>query len=237
MWAAIAVLVLGGGGAGIYFATRGSAKPTTEARGGSDPSSPDKPKSDWTDQDRPDPGPREPDRWDRKPRAHDHDHDHDHDSDDGDDSDDPNPAGVDGTPVEVGQGVKIIAPPGLAVNRQKDGSVIIGDPRKFAIGAGPITYKSNDPDTIAKAYSKETGLSLLKSESGPIAGAPRKMYVFAGQLFGNPVLQIAIPLVGRGYRVAVIIHMPPAAAQDAAVQATADDVILRRIIVPSSDAP
>jgi len=229
VWALVAVLLLGGGGAGIYFATRGSpAKPTPEAR-----EEPERPEPD-----KPDPGKREPDKWDRKPsaRADDPDDGDDHDSDsDSHDHDDSNPAGVDGTPVEVVQGVKIIAPPGMAVNRQKDGSVIIGDPRTFAIAAGPISYKTNDPDAIARAYSKESGLSLLKSESGPVAGAARKIYAFSGKLYGTPVFQVAIPLVGRGYRVAVIIQMPPASVQDATVQATLGDVITRRIIVPSDN--
>jgi hypothetical protein len=64
------------------------------------------------------------------------------------------------------------------------------------------------------------------------------VYVFAGVLNGTTndakVIQFGVPLLGPGYRIAVVIHMTAAMAQNAKVQQTVGDVLSRRIIVPSA---
>jgi serine/threonine-protein kinase len=240
IWIVVAVLLLGGGGAGIYFATRGKDAsavasshddPRDDSRddgrddGGDDPPTPAKP--DKLDKGQPDP-------WERKPDAAVAADDDSDDSDGSDGSDGSDAANVSGKTVDVGQGVKIIAPPGMAVQRVKDG-VVIGDLKSFAIVAGPITEKSNDPDVLAGIHAKNNGLLIMSSEVQPVAGAQRKVYLLAGLLNGTGAMQAAVPLIGRGYRVAVIIHMiSDAASADPALLKNVDEILTRRIIVPSA---
>jgi serine/threonine protein kinase len=240
MWVIVALLLCGAGGAGVYFATRSKgAKTVADAREESedDKDDKDKPDHDKPDHDRPDPDRRDPDKWDRKPDAavdpDDHDSD-DHDSD-SDDSDEPKPAtpALPGKTVHIAQGVKIIAPPGMAVQRQQ-GNVVIGDVNKFAIIAGPILEKTNDPEALARSYSKTIGLPIMKTETEMIAGARRKVYVLGGKLNGTPVVQVGVALIGPGYRIALIAHMlATVASNDAAARTTLDEIFTRRIIVPS----
>jgi hypothetical protein len=235
MWALVAVLLLGAGGTGIYFATRGpSAKTVADAHEADPEPDPDKPDPDKPD--KPD-----PDKWDRKPDA-----DADPDDDPADPPDDPaDPADSDdptptpgpapaGKTVDVAQGVKIIAPPGMAVKRQA-GGVLIGDLRSFAIVAAPITEKSNDPDVLARAYAKSVGLQIIETKTEQVAGARRKVYAFGGLVNGAAVVQAGVPLLGPGYRVAVIVHLVATGAQvDPSRLMMFEEVLTRRIIVPAA---
>jgi serine/threonine protein kinase len=235
MWILVALLLAGGGGAGIYFATRGKSAKTVADKQDPDKPDPEKPDPDDPDPDKPDPDrPDKPDKWD-KPDPDKPDPDKP-DPPDPDDPDDPDGNNADGKVVPVAQGVKIIAPPGLAVQRQQDG-VIIGDMGKFAIISAPITERSNDPAVLAKAYEKLTGLKIMKTEQALVAGERRKVYILGGMFQGTPVVHVAVPLLGRGYRIALVMHMLATVARDdKAVQALIDEVLARRIIVPAAAA-
>lgn len=228
VWVLIAVLGFAGVAAGVHFATR-----KQDARTASDVRDPDRP-----DPDRPD-RPEPPDKWERprpdKPDRPDPDlpDDPDDPGDPGDPDDPGGSPGIAGKTVEIAQGVKIIAPPGMAVQRQQEG-VIIGDLTRFAIIAGPITESSNDPDALARAYAKLSSLKLEQSQQALVAGQWRKVYAYSGKLQGTPVIHVGVPLLGPGYRVAVIIHMPALAAADKSVQTLGDEVLTRRIIVPDA---
>jgi hypothetical protein len=243
MWAIVAVLLLGGGGAGIYFATRGeSAKPVADVRdkdADKDPDKPDHPEKP----DRPDPD--KPDPWDRSDPAKPNPPDPDDADADDPDTDDPDtddgagisidvPAGLSGKPIDLAQGVKLIAPPGLPVKREADG-VLIGDLTSFAILAFPITDKSNNPDVLARSYAKTVGLKVAKTETRFITGAMRKIYGFGGNPGGVPIVQVGVPFLGKGYRVGIVVHfVAPGGHIDPARLALADEVFSRRILLPDA---
>jgi serine/threonine protein kinase len=238
MWVLVAVLLLGAGGTGIYFATRGPSEKTVADAHEPDPDEPD---PDKPDPDKPDPDKPEPDKWDRKHDAgadpDDDPADPPDDSDDPADPDDPTTAhgpALAGKTVDIAQGVKIIAPPGMAVKRQADG-VVIGDLRSFAIVAGPITEKSNDPDVLVRSYAKSVGLQIIETKTEQVAGARRKVYMLGGLVNGAAVVQTGVPLLGPGYRVAVIVHLVATSAQvDPSRLMMFDEVLTRRIIVPAA---
>src|SRR5690606_32943344 len=145
MWGIVGVLLLGANGTGVYFASRAGAPSIADARDASP--------ADRSRPDRARPDPDQPDRWARPPDPRAYPDDLTDGPDDPDGSDDPDVAGLPGEVVDVGQGVKIIAPPGMAVQRQ-GGNVVIGDLNKVAILAGPITERSNNPDVLARVYAK-----------------------------------------------------------------------------------
>jgi hypothetical protein len=78
-------------------------------------------------------------------------------------------------------------------------------------------------------------VQLLGSETADIAGAKRKLYTFKGTLNGQEFAQAGLPLIGPGYRIALIVHVSAAAAQanPSGMQAALVDVFARRIILPS----
>jgi hypothetical protein len=232
MWAIVAVLLLGAGGTGIYFATRGKGAKTVADARGPDPDEPDPDEPDKPDPDEPDrPDPDEPDKWDRKPDAA-----VDPSDDDPPDpsDDDPDVPTVPGNVVNVAQGVKIVAQPGMSVQRIEDG-VVIGDITTFAILGAPITVRGNDPDAIARWYARSNKLKLMETRSGELLGATRKIYSFTGKINGVEFVQVGVPFLGPGYRVAVIVHMSKAAAQanPQGLEAAIVEVFTRRIILPS----
>jgi serine/threonine protein kinase len=202
MWVLVAVLLLGAGGAGIYFATRGAGgKAIADARAAD---------VDELDPDHPDPDPP-------------------------DDPVGPHASPLPGKVVDVAQGVKIVAPPGMPVKRNQD-AVMIGDPITLAIFGVPITgIASNDPDAIARWYARSNNLKQMEARSGELLGATRKVYTFSGKLNGLEFVQIGVPFLGPGYRVAVIIHMSQAAAQANPqwLEAQILEVFAGRIILPS----
>jgi len=263
IWILAAAIGLGAVAAGgVYLAKRKAAKSTTDTQEEvSDDKERDKPDPEKDDSDKPDrPRPTidapvaEPDDHDPDPDDHDPD---DHDTADHDPDDHPatgsigskgsgtkgtkgttgskgTAAKVPGTLVDVGQGVKIIAPPGMAVQRQAGGVVMIGDPTKLAILTAPITEPTNDPDALATSYAKSTGLKLINSGMQEVGGAQRKMFLFGGQFHGIQVAHVAVALTGSGYRLALIVHMLASAAKDqAALVKTLEEIFTRRVILPS----
>jgi hypothetical protein len=236
MWVLVAVLLLGGGGAGIYFATRGKGNKSAVETREADRDKPDRDKDDRDkdDLDRPDPDRDKPDKWDRTPGSavepddDDDDHAHSHDPD----SDESVTSGVPGGVVDVAQGVRIIAPPGMPVTRQA-GAVVIGDITKVAIIGFPITERGN-AEALARSYAKQNGLKLQGGEPMQIAGETRTVYGYLGTVNGFETGQVAVPLLGSGYRVGVIIHVTKASGADPKqVEAFMKDVLTRRILVPS----
>jgi hypothetical protein len=239
MWAVVAVLLLGAVGVAIYFATQGRSTVPSEAHAGSDEATdPDRPEPEHHE-DEPAPAPREPDKWDRSGSARsasseddDHDHDHDHDDDDDDDSA-ARPADIDGEIVEVAQGVRIIAPPGMPVRRERE-LVMIGNPKTLAIIAAPITEKGNDPDVLVRQHAKQLGLELLDSHVQRIAGAQRKVFQLGGTPKGVEIVQIVVPLLGPGYRVGILLNLVAPQQADPKQIELMNEVLERRILVPSS---
>ena len=71
--------------------------------------------------------------------------------------------------------------------------------------------EGNDIDVIAQRYARDTGLELQTMQDLPTGGAPRKLALFMGEMQGMHVTQMATALIGPGYRVAVIVHMPATA--------------------------
>ena len=213
IWVILAILVLGGGGVGLYFALGGKDKPSTTepdpwAKTGSGgdtvavaPPAPT--------QDTPAPPPAV-DTWGSPaptpPVA-----------DDTDEPDDPT-SGIDLSAIYPGevkrimQGLTLKIPAGFTVDTSTSTSFVAKHPSGLAIFAAPLDRaEGNDIDVIAQRYARDTGLELQTMQDLPTGGAPRKLALFMGEMQGMHVTQMATALIGPGYRVAVIVHMPATA--------------------------
>jgi hypothetical protein len=238
MWVLVALLLLGGGGAGVYFATRGPARPASAP---GEPAEPRDPPPDPREPPPRDPWAGEPGASGGRPRPAPEDGSAARDLDptaaddgEGDPGDRSEVAVAPGAVTDVAQGVRLVVPPGFATQR-RDGNLIAGDLSRLAIIAGPITHAAADPDALARAYAKDTGLQQMGQQVQEIAGAQRRLYMFAGAINRVPVMHLAVPLLGPGYRVAVIVHINGAAAEaDPTLLVTASEILARRVLVPGS---
>jgi len=142
------------------------------------------------------------------------------------------PAPIAGTKIAVGQGVSLIVPPGFQTSA-RDGATIAYDPRGVMIAAAPIDVATNDPKQLARSYAKRSGLVLESMQALYSGGAQRSMMIFRGSIKGVAVRQAAVPLIGPGYRVAVVFQAPAQLARtDPSITAQLFELFGKRIVLP-----
>ena len=134
--------------------------------------------------------------------------------------------------VAVGQGVSLIVPPGFQTSVQK-AMTVAHDSRGVMIGAGPIDGATNDPQELARIYAKRSGMVFESMQHIYVGGVQRSMAIFRGSLHGVAIRHAAVPLIGPGYRVAVVYQAPTKlAASDSSITAQLFDLYARRIVLP-----
>jgi serine/threonine-protein kinase len=136
-----------------------------------------------------------------------------------------------GKKVAVGQGVWLVVPPGFRVSVNQ-GATLAFDPRGVVIAAGPIEGTSDDVQELSETYARATGLALENMGTAFVGGVQRQMAIFHGQLKGVEVREFGVPLIGRGYRIAVVFHAPVKLAADPAVRQLLLELWPRRIVLP-----
>jgi len=142
----------------------------------------------------------------------------------------PDPA--DGRRLAVGQGVELVIPPQFRTT-VKDGGTIAVDDRNVMIAAGPIDLASNDPRVLAKDYARRMHLVFDEMDTIFVGGVERPKLSFHGTFQGVAVRNVAVPLIGPGYRIAVIFQAPDALVEsDPSVAGLLFDLYTRRVILP-----
>jgi tRNA A-37 threonylcarbamoyl transferase component Bud32 len=226
LWIILAVLVLAGGGVGLFLALRNNDKPDPWAHAGPGSQVAVGPAEVGSSAAPPVPSDAA-DTWGtHAPLA----------DDDDDPPDRPDPIDdSDFTPVM--QGVKIKLPEGGFVVKQSDASGFIAtNPMGVTILAFPITEPSNDFVVLARAYARDSGLLMGSAESKQFGD--HGLAIFGGKLKGQDVVHMATALIGPGYRVGVAVHMPLTAVQREPMTAQMAMVLLQSgISVPATLKP
>ena len=223
VWIVLGAIVLLGTGAGIYFGA--IRKDATAAGSGTDPGSDTEPDGDDTDKpDPPDPDPPDPgsasDPWSGGGGG-------------GGGHTDPTPTAPSNA-VSTVQGVEVVLPAGFTVVQSTPEQWAAADvSRGLAIAIAALPPGSDDVSELARAYAKENNLTILKEDSGIVAGKQRRMVAFQGNGGGEVALQAGTVLIGPGYRVAVIFHIQQSAmVKDPQIGSVGDDFFLHNIFTP-----
>jgi hypothetical protein len=137
-----------------------------------------------------------------------------------------------GTRVAIGQGVAVIMPPGFRTHVDANGITFGVDARGVAIAGVPILVPTDDPTELAQAHARSNGLVFETMQQIFVGGAQRPMAFFHGNYAGVAVRQIAVPLIGPGYRMAVMFQAPTKLMSDPKVEAMALELYTRRIALP-----
>jgi serine/threonine protein kinase len=213
----IGLVLLGGAGVGIYFATKQPAKVAPSPDPAPDPA-PDP--DDDPPEDPPDPDDKGSavDPWG------------------GAGGSTPTPSGGDlaGDRVDVGQGATFIVPPGFVTQRNNDGVMVLDASRGIFFGFAAIDSDTDDARTLAKRYASATGLKLKNVSSEFLQGAQRKFAVFEGKMGAILVRHVVIAFLAPGYRIGMIIHVPQSIGSDPTVQALAQEAASRRLLLPAA---
>jgi serine/threonine protein kinase len=137
-----------------------------------------------------------------------------------------------GNKLGVGQGVYLDIPPQFQTTTQ---GALTGatDGGGLAIFAGPIELASNDPMDLARDYARRNHVTFDVMKSIRIGGMDRPLLAFHGKLNGVVMRQIGVPLIGPGYRIAVIFQAPAQRLDtDRATQGVAFELFTQRIMLP-----
>ena len=136
-----------------------------------------------------------------------------------------------GNKLGVSQGVEIIVPSSFRHGEQA-GIMVAMDTRGVVIAAGPIAVATNDPQKLAQYHARTNHLVFESMGQVFVGGVQRPMGIFRGSFGGVNVRHVAVPLIGKGYRVAVTFQFPAQLATDPSIQALALELFTRRIVVP-----
>jgi hypothetical protein len=224
---AVAVLLVASAGIAALVISDRASQPSTpgEPRDPDPPVEPDEADPDEADPDEPVPAPSPPgppgpkvDPWAGAPAAT-----------------DDKWAGVpasDGRRLAVGQGVEILFPPEFRTT-VSDGVTLAVDARNVVIAAGPIALASNDPKVLARDYAKRFHLVFDSMETIFVGGVQRPRLNFHAMNNGVLIRNVAVPLIGPGYRVAVVFQAPDHLTHsDPSVAGLMFDLYTRRISLP-----
>jgi serine/threonine protein kinase len=136
-----------------------------------------------------------------------------------------------GQKLPVAQGVSIIVPSSFRHGEQA-GILVAMDTRGVMIAAGPIAVATNDPQKLAQVHARTNHLTYESMSQIFIGGVQRPMAIFHGTFNGLSVRHVAVPLIGKGYRVAIAFQFPAQLATDPSVQGLAIELFTRRILLP-----
>ncbi|HMG22481.1 MAG TPA: hypothetical protein VK607_14210, partial [Kofleriaceae bacterium] len=137
----------------------------------------------------------------------------------------------DGNRVAIGQGVQVIFPPGFRTSIQH-GQIGAFDDRGIVIAGGPIAVATDDPQQLAQLHARSNGLVFESMQTIFVGGVQRPMAIFHGKVDKVAVRHVAVPLIGPGYRVAVMFQAPTSLMTDPTIQAMVLELYTRRIVLP-----
>lgn len=135
--------------------------------------------------------------------------------------------------VPLPAGAYIDPPDGFtATNIGNDSKAFINASRGILIAMGPLDAGSNDPNVIAKQWTKATTATLIKHQKVPSHGAPRDMLVFTANYNGVAVGQIAVLYITDSYRIGVLLQAPAALFTDESFQHEIDELYEQNVHLP-----
>jgi len=236
IWIVLGVLVLGGAGVGVWFATRDSGK-TAKA----DTEEPDA-HEDTPDKEEPEEQPEQPDKWDT-PSAP------DMPSNNGEDPWAPKaqgggraskvvaakPAasatiGTDSTPIPDGAKLRVGA--GYTSQITSEAHLHVNAAKGILIAMAPLLPGTNDPQKLGEMWTSQTGVTATGSMKIMSAGKLRPALGFVGQVNNVPVNQVVVLYIEPGYRVGVLYQAPTASFTDSAFQRGVMTWFARNVVLP-----
>jgi eukaryotic-like serine/threonine-protein kinase len=216
LYAILAVLVLGGGGAAAWFATQGgSSRPAASIR------EPDhvigvKP-IDVKPADPPEvivPSDQGRDPW----------------GDRGGGAQPGKGAGTAKTPIPRGATIK--PPKGFDKLDAPDAIAYIDWSRGIAIAMAPLYEGTNDPDALARRYADENNLTYVRKAAERSAGKVRDTLYFTGEVGGVTVVQIIVLYITSSYRLGVLVQVPALLATQPAIEAEVARIFDHHVKLP-----
>jgi serine/threonine-protein kinase len=139
---------------------------------------------------------------------------------------------LDGNKIGVGQGVQLVIPSTFETSTN-NGLTIAHDSTGVLIMAGLIDMPSNDPMELARYHAKRNGFVFDTMKTIFVGGVERPMAMFHGTFRGVAFRHIAVPLIGPGYRVAVMFQAPTQRfTGDASLEGQVIELYTRRIVLP-----
>ncbi len=209
----VGVLVLGGGGVGVWAAMRG---PSAEAkvddaavlshdRGKED----DEPESPEVPTPAPAPPPPASDPWSSG-------------------------GGTMATAIGLlPDGARLLAPPGFEViSDLPAGRVIFDKSKSVMIGMGPISSPSEDPQEIANEWASQQRVRFEQLTTISSHGGERWVASFSGTGKLGPFKQLIIGYVTPDYRIGVVVSAPPALAGQAVFRQWIAEFLERNVRLP-----
>lgn len=142
---------------------------------------------------------------------------------------------VPGTKVSIGQGVSLIIPPEFSQTGTQGNLIYALDVgNNLLITAGPIALPTNNLEELAAYHAKTNKLTREpKTVQITVGGVQRPLYYFDGVADKIPFRQVVLPLIGPGYRIAVIFQAPRAQLEtDQALQMEMLNLFTQRIVLP-----
>jgi hypothetical protein len=137
---------------------------------------------------------------------------------------------IEGQRIALGQGIQLIAPAGLQV-KTTNGTTIVSR-RNAVILAIPLPRGNNDPMQLTQFYTGDKNLKFEALSSISVGGSQRPLTTYFAKVNGIDSYLAAVPLLGPGYRMAVMLVIPARFATDPAVLALRTELYTRRLILP-----
>ncbi len=134
--------------------------------------------------------------------------------------------------VDVGDGVKLVVPVDFKWARNGGHTTMTGQKLPVMIFAAVITETSDDPNMLAAAYARSTGMTLKGVGTANVAGSPRGSAWFMGMYNGMAVSQAVVAVIGQGYRVAIVLQVPASLTNDAKLLAWGKNYLQHGVILP-----
>jgi hypothetical protein len=139
---------------------------------------------------------------------------------------------LDGTKIDVGQGVQLIIPSTFVTSTQS-GLTVAHDSTGVLIMAGLIDIASNDPMELARSHARRNHMIFDTMKTVVVGGVERPMATFHVVLNGVVFRHIAVALIGPSYRVAVMFQAPlHRFTSDRALDGQVFELYTRRVVLP-----
>jgi serine/threonine-protein kinase len=240
IYALVGLLAVGGGGAGIYFATKKKSDTATTAHAGSGSAQHDEPDKPET----PDPTPgsgddpwaanNDPSITKKNPPVTPPTPVED------DPPDPPEPDPVDPQPASVGTNLTPI-PKGAYLTPPAGFTKVAETPQGISysnVGTGeilvmaPLAAGTNDPSALAQQYSHDTGAEFKQQDKLMSAGANRTALLFTSQSAAGPLVHIAALYITDTYRLGVLYIVPAQLATEDTFEAKAQGFFSNGVHLP-----
>jgi serine/threonine-protein kinase len=108
-------------------------------------------------------------------------------------------------------GVSLQLPAGFSITDSTPQLFVAVNRMGVKIVLAHIDDPTSDVDELANTYATQNNVVLVSSSMENVGGRQHKVFAFRGGTGGNVFGQAAVALIGNGYRVAMVMHIPASA--------------------------